>query len=550
MAEKGEIEKMRDRIKHFGKGMLAVLAGGLLVSGLQMTYAEARPVPGTKVTRVKIKQAGSPLLINKKERRKLSVRIQPKNAANKGIVWKTSKKSVVSVTQKGVIRGRKYGKAYITAQAKDGSRKKAKLQVQVGRKVSKVALPAKTINLDVKAKAKMKATVAPSNATRRKLIYKTSNKGVATVSSTGVVYGKAKGTATITASSKDGSGKKATCRVQVKIPSHSVVVDADAAGTKIEVGKTFVINAVVQPANASNKGIRYSSSNPQVAKVSQQGVVTGMASGTASIRVEAADGRSSAVVEVEVYKVELRGEKLIAHRGFSSEAPENTTAAFELAVQRGFYGVECDVRKTLDDNFIIMHDAGLNRMCGYNLKIANMDLQQLKKYKITAGSNIQNYPELTVPTLEEYLEILAKSDTVHPFIELKEAFSESELKKVVQLVKKHGLLERTYFISYYQSNLLELKEIDGVNREFLQYVYGAEEANKAVPVDDRVINWCIEHAIDLDARHTLLRASDVYRLHEAGRKVNVWTVNVLAKAFELVTNAQVDMVTTEYYLNP
>ena len=154
-----------------------------------------------------------------------------------------------------------------------------------------------------------------------------------------------------------------------------------------------------------------------------------------------------------------------------------------------------------------------------------------------------------MPTLEEYLEILAKSDTVHPFIELKEAFSESELKKVVQLVKKHGLLERTYFISYYQSNLLELKEIDGVNREFLQYVYGAEEANKAVPVDDRVINWCIEHAIDLDARHTLLRASDVYRLHEAGRKVNVWTVNVLAKAFELVTNAQVDMVTTEYYLN-
>lgn len=540
---------MRDRIKHFGKGVLAVLAGGLLVSGLQMTYAEARPVPGTKVTRVKIKQAGSPLLINKREKRRLRVSIQPKNAANKGIVWKTSKKSVVSVTQNGVIRGRKYGKAYITAQARDGSRKRAKIQVQVGRKVSKVALPAKTLNLDVKAKAQMKATVAPSNATRRKLVYKSSNKGVATVSSTGVVYGKAKGTATITAASKDGSGKKATCRVQVKIPSQSVVVDVDAAGTKIEVGKTLVVNAAVQPANASNKGIRYSSMNPQVARVSQHGVVTGLAPGTSTIRVEAADGRSSSVVEVEVYKVELRGEKLIAHRGFSSEAPENTTAAFELALQRGFYGIECDVRKTLDDNFVIMHDAGLNRMCGYNLKIANMDLQQLKKYKITAGSNIQNYQELTVPTLEEYLAILAKSDTVHPFIELKESFSELELKKIVQLVKKYGLLERAYFISCHQTNLLTLKEMDGVNREFLQYVYGAEEENKAVPVDDKVVSWCIEHAIDLDARYTLIQASEVYRLHEAGRKVNVWTVNVLAKAFELVTNAQVDMVTTEYYLN-
>lgn len=540
---------MRDKLKQFGRGIVTALAAGIILAAFHTTNAEARPVPGKKVTSITIKQTGNPLLINKRERKKLSVKVRPKNAANQKLTWKTSKKSVVSVTQNGVIRGRKYGKAVVTAQAKDGSGKKAKIHVQVGRKVSKVALPAKTMILDVKAKTKMKATVSPSNATKRNLTYRSSNKGVATVSSTGVVYGKAKGTATITVSSKDGSGKKANCKVQVKIPSQSVVIDVDATGNKIEVGKTLTVNAVVQPANASNKGIRYTSTNPAVAKVNQQGVVTGVASGTTSILVEAADGRSAATVEVEVYKVELRGEKLIAHRGLSSEAPENTTAAFELALQRGFYGIECDVRKTLDDNFVIMHDDGLNRMCGYNLKIANMDLQQLKKYKITSGANVLSYPDLTVPTLEEYLTILEKSDTIHPFIELKESFSSTDLKKLVQLVKKHGLLDRTYFISYYQSNLLALKEIDGVNREFLQYVYGAEEANKLAPVDDRVINWCIENGIDLDARHTLIQASDVYRLHEAGRRVNVWTVNALAKAFELVTNAQVDMITTEYYLN-
>lgn len=540
---------MRDKRKQFGRGIVSALAVGIIIAAFQTTIVEARPVPGKKITSITIKQTANPLLLNRRERKKLNVKVRPKNAWNQALIWKTSKKSVVSVTQKGVIYGRKYGKAMITAQAKDGSGKKAKIKVQVGRKVSKVSLPAKTITLDVRAKTKMNATVSPSNATKRNLTYRSSNKDVAAVSSTGVVHGKAKGTATITAISKDGSGKKAACKVQVIIPSHSVVVDADAAGNKLEVGKTLTINAVVQPTNASNKGIHYTSTNPAAAKVNQQGIVTGVEPGTTSIRVEAADGRSVATVEVEVYRVELRGEKLIAHRGFSSEAPENTTAAFELAVQKGFYGIECDIRKTLDDNFVIMHDDGLNRMCGYNLKIANMDLQQLKKYKITSGANVQNYPDLTVPTLEEYLTILKKSDTVHPFIELKETFSSAELKKVVQLVKKHGLLERTYFISYYQTNLLALKEIDGVNREFLQYVYGAEETNKLVPVNDSVISWCIENGIDLDSRHTLISASDVYRLHEAGRKVNVWTVNVLAKAFELVTNAQVDMVTTEYYLN-
>lgn len=216
----------------------------------------------------------------------------------------------------------------------------------------------------------------------------------------------------------------------------------------------------------------------------------------------------------------------------------------------GFYGVECDLRKTLDGKFVIMHDSGINRMCGYNLDIANLDLQQLKKYEIVSGNNVASYPGLTVPTLEEYLEILSKSDTVHPFIELKEEFTSKELKNIVQTVKEeYGLLERAYFISIHKSNLLALKDLEGVVTEYLQYVYGAESVNKLQPVDDNVVNWCIENGIDLDARYTLISASNVSRLHDNGRKVNVWTVNTIQKAFPLVNDAHVDMITTEYMLN-
>lgn len=526
----------------------AVLAAGVILSVFREEDSSAS---GKKLESIQIQNKGDFLLLNKREKKKLRVKVRPKAAGTQTIRWKSSKKSVAAVSKKGVVRGKRYGRATITASAETGAGKttKAKLRVLVGRRVTGVSLEASRLNVDVKGSVKLQAKVSPANATKRKLSYSSSDRSVASVSSAGVIHGKSEGKAKITASAKDGSGKKAVCSVQVVIPSRSVVVDADAHGTKLEVGKKMTIGASVLPANASNRGVRFTSSDPQVAKVSQSGIVTGLEAGKTTIQAAAADGRSQAAVEVEVYKVELRDKKLIAHRGFSSEAPENTAVAFELAVKQGFYGVECDVRKTLDDQFVIMHDADLSRMCGKNLRIANMDLQQLKKYPIMAGANVWQYSGQTVPTLEEYLDILADSGTVHPFIELKEEFTKAELQKIVQKVKKSGLLERTYFISMYKQNLLALKEIDGVDRKGLQYVYGAEESNKAQAVNDPLIDWCIANEIDLDTRYTLLEASHVSRLHEAGRQVNVWTVNQLDKAFELVTQQKVDMLTTEYALN-
>ena len=542
----GENEKMKLQWRHFIRTGLILLATGFLALALNTASLEAKTQK--KISSLKINISRKELLINKREKKKLSVKLKPQKGINKKIKWKSSKKSVVSVSQKGVIKGRKYGIAYITARAQDGSGKSAKIKVRVGRKVSRLSLPAAEKDLDVGSSFSMQAKVSPGNATRKKVTYRSSNKKAVTVSSGGMVYGKAMGTATITAYSTDGSGKKVSCKVNVKIPSQSVSLDVDSAELRLEVGKTITINAVVQPSNASNKNVRYTSSNPAAAKVSQLGVVTGVAPGKTTIRVDAADGKSAAAVEVEVYKVELQNEKLIAHRGYSSEAPENTTVAFELAVQNGFYGVECDVRKTYDGEFVIMHDADLNRMCGYNLMISSLDLQQLKQYNITEGKNISYYPELTIPTLDEYLQIMEKSSTVHPFIELKEEFTVAELKKIVNQVKERGLLDRTYFISIHQSNLLNLQKIEGVNKEQLQYVYGAESANKLLPVDGTVIDWCIQNAIDLDARYTLITAANVSRLHDAGRKVNVWTVNDVQKACELVRDINVDMLTTEYLL--
>ena len=130
-----------------------------------------------------------------------------------------------------------------------------------------------------------------------------------------------------------------------------------------------------------------------------------------------------------------------------------------------------------------------------------------------------------------------------------EELNDADLRKIVKQVKDAGLLNETYFISMHQSNLLSLQRLDGVNTSQLQYVYGAEDFNKTTSVTSSVISWCINNQIDLDTRQSLVTASDVYRLQTAGRQVNVWTVNTIEKAYDLVNKLHVDMITTEYMLN-
>ena len=76
----------------------------------------------------------------------------------------------------------------------------------------------------------------------------------------------------------------------------------------------------------------------------------------------------------------------IAHRGFSSEAPENTRASFALAVEGDFYGVECDIWKCLDGAYAVAHDGHLRRICGIDKEIPSLEYEQIKKYPVIAGA--------------------------------------------------------------------------------------------------------------------------------------------------------------------
>lgn len=238
--------------------------------------------------------------------------------------------------------------------------------------------------------------------------------------------------------------------------------------------------------------------------------------------------------------------KRIAHRGFSSEAPENTTAAFALAAEGDFFGVECDIWKSKDGVYVVSHDNHLSRMCLSDGIIPKMTYDQIYQYPVVKGKKNANYATLHIPTFRQYLSIIARSDVSHPVIELKALFNTAELGEVLDLVKEFELYDRAYFISMHQSVLLLLKEQCGFPAERLQYVYGVPRPSKTLPVSMELEQWLIDNRINLDTRYTLLSEGNVMRLHKAGIQINVWTVN-RKEDFLRLENWGVDMITTEKY---
>ena len=148
------------------------------------------------------------LTIEKGEKEQLSVTYSPSKKINKKLKWSSSKKKIVSVNKKGVITGKKNGTAVITAKAKDGSKKKIKLKVTVGKRAEELTFTnsEKYSKMYVGNTYTLKAAFTPSNTSNKKLTWSSSDEDIATVNSNGKVTAKANGKVMIMAETTDGSG--------------------------------------------------------------------------------------------------------------------------------------------------------------------------------------------------------------------------------------------------------------------------------------------------------------------------------------------------------
>lgn len=222
----------------------------------------------------------------------LTATVKPDDATDKTVTWTTSDAAIAKVTD-GKVTAVKEGTATITAKAGD---KEATCAVKVAKKVinvESITLSKTTLSLKKGESETLTATVTPDNATDKTVTWSTSNAEVATVEN-GKVTAVKSGTATITAKAGEES---ASCAVTVTTPVQSVTLDQTSV--TLEEGKTLKITATINPADADDKDITWSTSNAAVASV-ENGVITAVAEGTATIAASA--GGKSASCKVTVQK--------------------------------------------------------------------------------------------------------------------------------------------------------------------------------------------------------------------------------------------------------
>lgn len=202
------------------------------------------------------------------------------NDAAKTVTYTTSNNAVATVSSTGVVKGVKAGTAVITATCGN-----AKATCKVTVKTSTIKFAASAASVYTGKTVTVKATATPSAT----VTYTTSNKAIATVSSTGVVKGIKAGTVTITATTS--TGLKATCKVTVKAPS----VKFAKKSAVVYKGKTATVKATL----AGVSSVTYKSSNTKIATVnSKTGTVKGIKAGT--VTITATSGKLKATYKLTV----------------------------------------------------------------------------------------------------------------------------------------------------------------------------------------------------------------------------------------------------------
>lgn len=222
----------------------------------------------------------------------LTLEYTPENAEDKTASWTSSAPGIAIVDKSGKVRGVTPGEATITAKCGEAEAECKVTVVEI--QAESIVLNMTEAKIKVDETVKLEATVLPEDTADKTVNWTSSDPETALVIADGTVTGVAPGTVTITA--KCGNAE-ATCEVEVlAIPVTSLTIDPEEK--EIEVGDIFQISATVLPENATDKTVTWVSSDPDVASVDAQGVVTGKQEGTATITASAGDIQKTCSVTV------------------------------------------------------------------------------------------------------------------------------------------------------------------------------------------------------------------------------------------------------------
>ncbi len=232
-------------------------------------------------------------------------------------------------------------------------------------------------------------------------------------------------------------------------------------------------------------------------------------------------------------KFDKKNARTIAHRGLSGLEKENTCAAFVAAGNReSYYGIECDVHRTLDGEFVVFHDDDTARVGIDKLVLEESTFATLRGLQLTDLDGARGRIDLTMPTLQEYIQICKKYEK-KAILELKNEFEEADIVRIIAIIQGEGYLEETVFISFALQNLIVLRKL--LPAQKAQYLLSKWE--------DTALAVLQQYQLDLDIDYRVLTQEIVNAVHAAGFVVNCWTVNTVAEG-EALAAMGVDYITT------
>ena len=212
--------------------------------------------------------------------------------------WTTSDPQVATVDAQGVIHPLKLGKVVLTATTTDGTNLSARCEAEVVAPLAQsVSLEPTSLSLYVGQTDRLSATVVPAQALQQ-VTFTSSRPDIVAVNDRGEVTARALGEAVLTATTTDGSNRTAQCKVQV-VTTPAAQVTLNKESVTLKATDTFQLEATVSPASTTDKTIRWSSTNEEVAKVDASGKVTALSVGNATITATCGEVSAQCAVQVE-----------------------------------------------------------------------------------------------------------------------------------------------------------------------------------------------------------------------------------------------------------
>ncbi len=232
-------------------------------------------------------------------------------------------------------------------------------------------------------------------------------------------------------------------------------------------------------------------------------------------------------------KIQSKNVKMIAHRGLSGLERENTCRAFIAAGNREkYFGIETDVHRTIDGKYVTIHDGNTGRVSITDLEIASSTFEEIRNIIITDVDENTTRTDLRVPTLEEYIAICKRYEK-KAILELKCSFSKEQICEIIHIIEEHEYLDQVIFISFVREALVLVREL--LPEQKIQYLTGN--------FNEDVVEFMKKHKFDYDAHHSVITEESMKILKDAGIAVNVWTVDSLERANELI-DLGVEFITT------